>query len=150
VTDTEAETEPAPAVVPSDLAACLASSSCQLVNRDIYQKAYAPIIPEYILQLRPELCLDTNIADIANELQAIPGVTLIHVYDLPGYQAVSFRGNPGPGLLNDDRFVDINSTSPDTKAEINQFSGHTAQLTEPGNKLILFISNRTFCSIWMK
>jgi hypothetical protein len=85
------------------------------------------------LQLRPELCLDTNIADIANEIQAIPGVTLIHVYDLPGYQAVSFRGNPGPGLLNDDRFADINSTSPDTKAEINRFSGHTAQLTEPGN-----------------
>ena len=64
--------------------------------------------------------------------RAIPGVTLIHVYDLPGYQAVSFRGNPGPGLLNDARFVDNNATSP-TKAEINQFSGHTAQLADPDN-----------------
>ena len=59
-------------------------------------------------------------------------MTLIHVYDLPGYQAVSFRGNPGPELLNDARFVDNNATSP-TKAEINQFSGHTAQLADPGN-----------------
>ena len=84
------------------------------------------------MQLRPELCLDTSIADIANEIRAIPGVTLIHVYDLPGYQAVSFRGNPGPELLNDARFVDNNATSP-TKAEINQFSGHTAQLADPDN-----------------
>ena len=59
-------------------------------------------------------------------------MTLIHVYDLPGYQAVSFRGDPGPELLNDARFVDNNATSP-TNAEINQFSGHTAQLAEPGN-----------------
>ena len=132
VSVTEAEPEPAPEVVASDLAACLASSLCQILNRDIYQKAFAPMIPEYILQLRPELCLDTTIAEIANEIQAIPGVTLIHVYDLPGYQAVAFRGNPGPELLNDARFVDNNATSP-TKAEINQFSGHTAQLAEPDN-----------------
>ena len=110
----------------------MGSGACQLVNRVIYQKAFAPIIPEYILQLRPELCLDVNINDVANELQGIPGVTLIHVYDLPGYQAVSFRGNPGPELLNDDRFVDHNATLADSKAEFDQSSGHTAQLIDPG------------------
>ena len=96
-----------------NLAACLGSGACQVVNRAIYQKAFLPIGPEYILQLRPELCLDVNISDIANEIQGIPGVTLIHVYDLPGYQAISFRGNPGPELLNDQRFVDHNATSVD-------------------------------------
>jgi len=94
---------------------------------------FAPIVPEYILQLRPELCLDANINDIANEIQGIPGVTLIHVYDLPGYQAISFRGNPGPELLNDQRFVDHNATSVDTNAEVNEASGHTAQLIDPAN-----------------
>jgi subtilisin family serine protease len=98
------------------------------VNRAIYQKAYLPIVPEYILQLRPELCLDVNINDVANEIQAIPGVTLIHVYDLPGYQAISFRGNPGPELLNDQRFVDHNATSVDSNAEVDKVSGHTAQI----------------------
>jgi subtilisin family serine protease len=100
------------------------------VDRVIYQKAFLPIVPEYILQLRPELCLDVNINDIANEIQAIQGVTLIHVYDLPGYQAVSFRGSPGPELLNDPRFVDHNATSVDTNAEVNKQSGHTAQIGE--------------------
>jgi hypothetical protein len=122
--------EPAPAAVPADLAACLGSGACQVVNRAIYQKAFLPIIPEYILQLRPELCLDVSINDIVNEIQAIPGVTLIHVYDLPGYQAISFRGNPGPELLNDPRFVDHNATSVDTNAEVNEASGHTAQIGE--------------------
>jgi hypothetical protein len=69
-----------------------------------------------------------NINDVANEVQSIPGVTLIHVYDLPTFQAVSFRGNPGPELLNDDRFVDQNSTSPYSKAELDQSSGHSAQV----------------------
>ena len=87
-------------------------------------------MPEYILQLRPELCLDININDVANEIQAIPGVTLIHVYDLPGYQAISFRGNPGPELLNDQRFVDHNATSVDSNAEVDKVSGHTAQIGE--------------------
>jgi len=71
-----------------------------------------------------------NINNIANELKGIPGVTLIHVYDLSGYQAVSFRGNPGPELLNDDRFVDHNATLPDSNAELDQSSGHTAQLID--------------------
>jgi subtilisin family serine protease len=74
-----------------------------------------------------------NINDVANDVQSIPGVTLIHVYDLPTFQAVSFRGNPGPELLNDDRFIDQNSTSPDSKAEIDQSSGHAAQIGGPDN-----------------
>jgi subtilisin family serine protease len=74
-----------------------------------------------------------NINDIATELQTIPGVTLIHVYDLPGYQAVSFRGDPGPEVLNDDRFVDNNATLPDSKAELDQSSGHSAQLMDAGS-----------------
>ena len=69
-----------------------------------------------------------NINDVANEIQGIPGVTLIHVYDLPGYQAVSFTGNPGPELLNDDRFVDHNATLTDSNAELDRSSGHAAQL----------------------
>jgi hypothetical protein len=103
------------------------------VDRVIYQKAFLPIVPEYILQLRPELCLDVNISDIADEILGMPGVTLIHVYDLPGYQAVSFRGNPGPELLNDDRFVDHNATLAESKAELDQSSGHAAQLVDPDN-----------------
>ncbi len=71
-----------------------------------------------------------NIYDVANEIQAIPGVTLIHVYDLPGYQAVSFRGNPGPELLNDLRFVDYNATQADSNAELDQSSGHNAQIED--------------------
>jgi subtilisin family serine protease len=54
---------------------------------------------------------------------------LLHVYDIPGYQAVSFQGYPGPELLNDNRFVDNNATLADSNAELNQASGHTAQLT---------------------
>ncbi len=119
---------PAPASLLTDVAACLGSGICQIVIRDIYQKPFVPIVPEYILQLRPELCLDVNINDVANEIQAIPGVTLIHVYDLPGYQAVSFRGNPGPELLNDQRFVDYNATQADSNAELDQSSGHNAQI----------------------
>ena len=79
-----------------------------------------------------------DINDVANQLQAIPGVTLLHVYDLPGYQAVSFQGNPGPELLNDDRFVDNNATLADSNAELDQSAGHTAQLvdaSEEGNVL---------------
>ena len=121
---------PAPASLLTDVAACLGSGICQVVIRDIYQRAFLPIVPEYILQLRPELCLDVNINDVANEIQAIPGVTLIHVYDLPGYQAVSFRGNPGPELLNDQRFVDYNATRADSNAELDQSSGHTAQIED--------------------
>ncbi len=112
------------------MAACLASGVCQLVNRVIYQKPFSPIIPEYILQLRPELCLDVNINEIATELQTIPGVTLIHVYDLPGYQAISFRGDPGPEVLSDNRFVDNNATLPNSNAEVDKVSGHTAQIGE--------------------
>ena len=130
---TPTSTEPAPASLPRDVAACLGSGACQLVSRDIYQRVFLPIVPEYILELRPELCLDVNINAVANELKGIPGVTLIHVYDLPGYQAVSFRGNPGPELLNDDRFVDHNATSPDSNAELDQSSGHAAQLIDPDN-----------------
>ena len=74
-----------------------------------------------------------NINDIANKIKGIPGVTLIHVYDLPGYQAVSFRGDPGPELLNDDRFVDNNSTLSDSNAEIDRSSGHAAQIVSLGN-----------------
>ena len=74
-----------------------------------------------------------DINDIANEIQAIPGVTLIHVYDLPGYQAVSFRGNPGPVLLNDQRFVDYNATQANSNAELDQSSGHSAQIGDLGN-----------------
>lgn len=121
---------PAPASLLTDLAACQGSGICQVVIRDIYQRPFLPIVPEYILQLRPELCLDVNIYDIANEIQAIPGVILIHVYDLPGYQAVSFRGNPGPELLNDPRFVDYNATRADSNAELDQSSGHSAQIEE--------------------
>jgi len=119
--------------LPSDLAACLGSGNCQLVNRQIYQKAFAPIIPEYILQLRAELCLDVNINDVADELVAIPGVTLLNVYDLPEYQAVSFQGDPGPEILNDDRFVKLNATLPNTNAEVDQSAGHTAQISGPGS-----------------
>ena len=116
-----------PSSLPSDLSACLGSGACQIINRLIYQKPFAPIIPEYILQLRPELCHQVDINDIANEIQAIPGVTLLHVYDLPGYQAVSFQGNPGPEILNDNRFVDHNATLPNSNAELDKSSGHAAQ-----------------------
>jgi len=121
---------PSPASLLTDIAACQGSGICQIVSRDIYQRPFALIIPEYILQVRPELCLDVNINDVANAIQSIPGVTLIHVYDLPGYQAVSFRGNPGPELLNDQRFVDHNATSVDSNAEVDKVSGHTAQIGE--------------------
>jgi len=99
-----------------------------LVTREFYLKPYAPIVPEYTLQLRPELCLDVNITDIVNELQAIPGVELIQTFDLPTFQAITFTGNPGPEILNDDRFVDYNMTAADSKAEIDPVSGHSAQL----------------------
>ena len=71
-----------------------------------------------------------NINDVADEIQGIPGVTLIHVYDLPGYQAVSFRGDPGPEVLSDNRFVDNNVTLPNSNAEVDKVSGHTAQIGE--------------------
>ena len=103
------------------------------MNRVIYQKPFSPIVPEYILQLRPELCLNVDINDVANEIKGTPGVTLIDVYNLPGYQAVSFKGNPGPELLNDGRFVDNNATSPTSNAELDQSSGHSAQLMDPDN-----------------
>ena len=119
---------PSPASLLTDVIACQGSGICQIVSRDIYQRPFALIIPEYILQLRPELCLDVNINDVANAIQSIPGVTLIHVYDLPGYQAVSFRGNPGPELLNDQRFVDYNATQADSNAELDKSSGHSAQV----------------------
>jgi subtilisin family serine protease len=99
-----------------------------LVNREFYLRPYTPIEPEYTLQLRPELCLDVNITEIANELQSIPGVTLIHSFDLPTFKAITFTGNPGPEILNDDRFVDYNSTAAETKAELDTVSGHSAQL----------------------
>ena len=121
---------------PADVTACLGSAACQIVDRAIYQRKFIPILPEYILQLRPEISLDVSINDIANEIQAIPGVTLIHVYDLPGYQAVSFRGNPGPDLLSDLRFVDLNATKADTNAEVNQVSGHIAQISENGTEIL--------------
>jgi subtilisin family serine protease len=121
---------------PADVTACLGSAACQIVDRAIYQRNFTPILPEYILQLRPEISLDVSINDIANEIQAIPGVTLIHVYDLPGYQAVSFKGNPGPDLLSDLRFVDLNATKADTNAEVNQVSGHIAQISENGTEIL--------------
>ena len=83
--------------------------------------------------LQHQLCLDVDINGVVNEIKAIPGVTLIHVYDLPGYQAVSFRGNPGSELLNDNRFVDHNATLAESNAELDQSSGHTAQLIDPRN-----------------
>ena len=92
---TPTSTEPAPALLPTDVAACLGSGSCQFVDRVIDQKPFAPIIPEYILQLRPGLCLDVHTTDVAVEIKGIPGVTLIHFYNPPGYQAVSSRANPG-------------------------------------------------------
>ena len=83
------------------------------------------------MQVRPELCLDININDVANEIQAIPGVTLIHALMIyPGTKLISFRGNPGPELLNDQRFVDHNATSVDSNAEVDKVSGHTAQIGE--------------------
>jgi subtilisin family serine protease len=124
---------PSPASLLTDIAACQGSGICQIVSRDIYQRPFALIIPEYILQLRPELCLDVNINDVANEIRAIPGVTLIHVYDLPGYQAISFRGNPGPELLSDQRFVDYNTTQANSNAELDKSSGHTAQVRDLGS-----------------
>jgi hypothetical protein len=66
--DSPTPTEAAPTSLPSNVAACLGSGICQLVNRVIYQRAFAPIVPEYILHLRPELCLDADINDIANEI----------------------------------------------------------------------------------
>jgi subtilisin family serine protease len=91
------------------------------------------------LQLRPELCPQININDVAKEISGIPGVALIHVYDLPSYQAVSFRGYPGPELLHDQRFVDYNATSPVSNAEVDGTSGHAAQLKNTE----IFSSNQT-------
>ena len=119
--------ESTPASLTSDIAACIGSGSCHVVDRPIFQKSYSQIIPEYVLQLRPELCLEVNINDIANQIQAIPGVALLHVYELPGFQAVAFRGYPGPELVNDDRFVDLNGTLPSSNAEYDESAGHTSQ-----------------------
>jgi subtilisin family serine protease len=134
---------PPPASLLTDIAACQGSGICQIIIRDIYQRPFALIIPEYILQLRPELCLDVNINDVANEIQAIPGVTLIHVYDLPGYQAVSFRGNPGPELLSDQRFVDYNATQADSNAELDKSSGHAAQVRELDSDAALLTASQS-------
>ncbi len=81
------------------------------------------------MQLRPELCPQVNINDVAKEISAKQGITLLDVYNLPSYQAISFRGNPGPELLHDPRFVDYNATSPDTNAELDRSSGHEAQVS---------------------
>jgi hypothetical protein len=83
-----------------------------------------------------------NITDVEKEIQAIPGVTLIHTYDLPGYQAISFRGDPGPELLNDQRFVDNNATSPDSNAEVDQSSGHTAQIGGPDSDIDILTASQ--------
>ena len=80
------------------------------------------------MQLRPELCGQVNITDIAKEISGNPDVTLLYVYDLPSFQVCSFRGYPGPELLRDQRFVDYNATSPDTNAELDKSSGHESQL----------------------
>jgi hypothetical protein len=118
-----------PTGFPADVGNCLGSSGCQVLNRAIYQRPFASIIPEYILQLRPELCPQVNINDVAKEISGKAGVTLLNVYNLPSYQAISFRGNPGPELLHDQRFVDYNATSPDTNAELDRSSGHEAQVS---------------------
>lgn len=139
-------TESAADALPTDVASCLGSGACQLVTRDIYQRVFLPIIPEYILQLRPELCLDVKINDVADEIMGIPGASLIHVYDLPNFQAVSFRGYPGPELLNDERFVDYNATSPDVNAEIDRSSGHSAQILDSDNDTEILESSQVLPS----
>ena len=121
---------------PADVTACLGSAPCQIVDRAIYSEKVHPNSPRIHIAIKTQISLDVSINDIANEIQAIPGVTLIHVYDLPGYQAVSFRGNPGPDLLSDLRFVDLNATKADTNAEVNQVSGHIAQISENGTEIL--------------
>ena len=81
------------------------------------------------------MCLDVSIQEVIEEIRAIDGVSIIDVYDIPGFQAVSFRGYPGPELLNDNRFVDYNATMPDINAEIDRYSGHNAQLSTNATQL---------------
>jgi subtilisin family serine protease len=69
-----------------------------------------------------------NINDIAKEISTRPGVKLLYTYNLPSFQAVSFRGYPGAELLHDQRFVDYNTTSPDSNAELDKSSGHESAL----------------------
>ena len=102
------------------MANCLGSSGCQVLNSAIYQRPFAIYNSRvYFSSLRPELCPKVSINDVAKEISGKPGVTLLDVYNLPSYQAISFRGNPGPEFYMIQRFVDYNATSPDTNAELN-------------------------------
>ena len=107
---------------------CLTHSDCQLVNRVIFQRPYKSIIPEYILQLRPETMWSGKHyrycqRDIGKSRRHT--ALCLRSAIIP---TVSFRGYPGPELLRDQRFVDYNATSPDTNAELDKSSGHESQL----------------------
>ena len=113
---------------------CLDSGVCQVVDRQIYLRPYLSIVPEYTMELRSDLGGDgVKATDLAKELQTISGVTVLHTFDVPGFQAVTFTGDPGPTFLNDERFVDYDGIKLDSKAELDEYSGHVAQVAISDN-----------------
>src|SRR4029079_10679282 len=119
-----------------DQIACAGSGVCQVIDRIIAYRPYLKLDkPEYTLELKSDLGGNSvKATDVAAELQKIPGVTVVNTYDVSGFQGVTFSGNPGPAFLNDKRFVDHNSTNPGSNAELDEYSGHIAQVSITGNE----------------
>ena len=100
------------------------------VQRDIYQVPFAELpTKEVILEVQPNLVPVTNVKELADEVVTTYEVVLVNIVDTPAYKAIVVQApqanNP---IFSDSRFVDYNLLNNLGRGELNEVTGHIAQL----------------------
>jgi subtilisin family serine protease len=117
-------------------------------NKVISDPRFSPVINlpcnEFILEVKPSLLPTTDILSLAGQIAKTPGNYIHYVYNLPGYKAIAIRSDINNQVLNDERFLRYNLANNNKAGELNEFSGHVAQLTIKWNQTFPDGIKRTF------
>jgi subtilisin family serine protease len=117
-------------------------------NKVFSDPRFSPVINlpcnEFILEVKPSLLPTTDILSLAGQIAKTPGSYIHYVYNLPGYKAIAIRSDINNQVLNDERFLRYNLANNNKAGELDQFSGHVAQLTIRWNQTVPEGIKRTF------
>jgi subtilisin family serine protease len=120
-------------------------------NKVFSDPRFSPVInlpcKEFILEVKPSLLPTTDILSLAGQIAKTPGSYIHFVYNLPGYKAIAIRSDINNQVLNDERFLRYNLANNNKAGELNEFSGHVAQLTIRWNQTLPDGIKRTFSNL---
>jgi subtilisin family serine protease len=120
-------------------------------NKVFSDPRFSPVInlpcKEFILEVKPSLLPTTDILSLAGQIAKTPGSYIHFVYNLPGYKAIAIRSDINNQVLNDERFLRYNLANNNKAGELNEFSGHVAQLTIRWNQTVPDGIKRTFSNL---